>query len=116
MLYSNMPVNCKNVIPMHLDPPPPPKKQELEGAATVEDIGRRLGGGAVDKSLKAYYREFHKVVETSDVVLEVLDARDPLGCRCYQVEQAVMAAGTDKKLILVLNKIGGLRERERKEK
>ena len=72
------------------------------------DIVSRLGGGAVDRSLKVYYREFRKVVETSDVVLEVLDARDPLGCRCYQVEQAVMAAGTDKKLILVLNKIGEL--------
>ena len=86
-------------------------QQELqEAAATMEDTGRRLCSGAVDKSLKVYYREFRKVVETSDVVLEVLDARDPLGCRCYQVEQAVMAAGTDKKLILVLNKIGELRE------
>lgn len=86
-------------------------KQELQEAAAMDDIGRRSGGGVVEKSLKAYYREFRKVVETSDVVLEVLDARDPLGCRCYQVEQAVMAAGTDKKLILVLNKIGELRER-----
>ena len=46
------------------------------------------------------------MVETADVVLEVLDARDPLGCRCVAVEQAVMAAGVRKKLILVLNKIG----------
>ena len=59
-----------------------------------------------DQSLRAYYREFRKVVEASDVVLEVLDARDPLGCRCFQVEQAVLTSGTNKKLVLVLNKIG----------
>ena len=81
--------------------------QQEAVAEEMTTVGRLLGAsGSVDQSLKAYYKEFRKVVETSDVVLEVLDARDPLGCRCYQVEQAVMAAGSDKKLILVLNKIG----------
>lgn len=47
-----------------------------------------------------------KVVEASDVILEVLDVRDPLGCRCPQVEQAVIQSGTNKKIVLVLNKIG----------
>ena len=59
-----------------------------------------------DQSLRAYYREFRKVVEASDVVLEVLDARDPLGCRCVAAEEAILSAGTNKKLVLVLNKIG----------
>ncbi len=27
----------------------------------------------------------YQVVDNSDVVLEVLDARDPLGCRCFKV-------------------------------
>ncbi|XP_023395133.1 guanine nucleotide-binding protein-like 3-like protein isoform X2 [Loxodonta africana] len=54
---------------------------------------------------KAYYKEFHKVVEYSDVILEVLDARDPLGCRCFQMEEAVLQAKGSKKLVLVLNKI-----------
>ncbi|XP_051933285.1 guanine nucleotide-binding protein-like 3-like protein isoform X2 [Hippocampus zosterae] len=58
-----------------------------------------------ESSRKAYYREFKKVVEAADVILEVLDARDPLGCRCPQVEQAVIQSGTNKKLVLVLNKI-----------
>ena len=47
-----------------------------------------------------------QVVDAADVVLEVLDARDPLGSRCPQVEEAVLAAGSNKKLVLVLNKIG----------
>lgn len=49
---------------------------------------------------------FNQVIQVSDVILEVLDARDPLGCRCPQVEQAVVQSGTSKKIILVLNKIG----------
>lgn len=45
------------------------------------------------------------MVEAADVILEVLDARNPLGCRSQEVEQAVIAAGAGKKLVLVLNKI-----------
>ncbi|KAG7275995.1 hypothetical protein CRUP_028552 [Coryphaenoides rupestris] len=41
------------------------------------------------------------VVDASDVILEVLDARDPLGCRCPQVEQAVIQTGTSKKIEIV---------------
>jgi nuclear GTP-binding protein len=47
-----------------------------------------------------------KVVDASDIIIEVLDARDPLGCRCSQVEEAVLTSGRNKKLILLLNKIG----------
>uniref|UniRef100_UPI00358E6555 guanine nucleotide-binding protein-like 3-like protein n=1 Tax=Myxine glutinosa TaxID=7769 RepID=UPI00358E6555 len=58
-----------------------------------------------ENSRKAYYKEFRKVVEIADVVLEVLDCRDPLGCRAAQAEQAVLQAGPRKRLVLVLNKI-----------
>ncbi|XP_068013996.1 guanine nucleotide-binding protein-like 3 [Melanerpes formicivorus] len=59
----------------------------------------------LDKNSKtSFCRELKKVIEASDVVLEVLDARDPMGCRCPQLEQAVTCSG-DKKLLLVLNKI-----------
>ncbi|XP_029006709.1 guanine nucleotide-binding protein-like 3-like protein [Betta splendens] len=69
--------------------------QSLEGNLNFEN----------ENSRKAYYREFRKVVEAADVILEVLDARDPLGCRCPQVEQAVIQSGLNKKIVLVLNKI-----------
>ncbi|KAJ3215926.1 Guanine nucleotide-binding protein-like 3 [Dinochytrium kinnereticum] len=61
--------------------------------------------GRKDNSKKAYYKEFQKVVELSDVILQVLDARDPLGCRALQVEEYVMNAGASKRIILILNKI-----------
>ncbi|XP_033106740.1 guanine nucleotide-binding protein-like 3 homolog [Anneissia japonica] len=59
----------------------------------------------IDSTRRAYYREFKKVLNSADVILQVLDARDPLSSRCTELEQAVLASGLDKKLVLVLNKI-----------
>ncbi|KAL2128788.1 hypothetical protein VTI74DRAFT_8664 [Chaetomium olivicolor] len=61
-------------------------------------------GGA--SSRKAYDKVFKQVVEQADVILYVLDARDPEGTRSRDVEKAVMsAAGSGKRLILILNKV-----------
>lgn len=59
-----------------------------------------------DSSDRAFYKELVKVIEASDVILEVLDARDPLGTRCIDMEKMVMKAGPEKHLVLLLNKIG----------
>ena len=59
-----------------------------------------------DNSKKAYYKEFRKVVEEADVILEILDARDPLGCRTKQIEELILTNFTNKRIILILNKIG----------
>ncbi|KAL5798788.1 hypothetical protein ACOSQ2_003608 [Xanthoceras sorbifolium] len=58
-----------------------------------------------DNSDRAFYKELVKVIEASDVIVEVLDARDPLGTRCVDMEKMVMKAGPDKHLVLLLNKI-----------
>ena len=59
----------------------------------------------IDSSRRAFYREFKEVFETADVILMVLDARDPQGCRVKEVEDSILATGGKKRLIMVLNKI-----------
>lgn len=45
-------------------------------------------------------------MELADVIIEVLDARDPLPCRSQEVENFVRSSGAEKRIILLLNKIG----------
>ncbi|KAL2146676.1 hypothetical protein VTI28DRAFT_2826 [Corynascus sepedonium] len=74
--------------------------EDEDDAGTVIEVQ----GGA--SSRKAYDKVFKQVVEQADVVLYVLDARDPEGTRSHDVERAVMAAaGGGKRLILILNKV-----------
>lgn len=54
---------------------------------------------------KRFKKELGQVLEASDIILEVLDARDPLGCRNREVEAKVLGMSGEKKIILVLNKI-----------
>ncbi|KAK9081358.1 hypothetical protein Syun_031137 [Stephania yunnanensis] len=58
-----------------------------------------------ESSERSFYKELVKVIEASDVILEVLDARDPLGTRCVDMEKMVLKSGPEKHLVLLLNKI-----------
>lgn len=58
-----------------------------------------------DLSRKAYIKILDQVIENSDVILEVLDARDPLTCRNKELENKIKSGKNSKKIILVLNKI-----------
>ena len=60
-----------------------------------------------DVSRKTYNKEFKKVVEQADVVLYVLDARDPEGTRSKDIENMIRESPNgEKQLLLILNKIG----------
>jgi nuclear GTP-binding protein len=54
---------------------------------------------------KKYMRELKKVIEASDIILEILDARDPQGCRNKDIEALIQSMPGEKKIILVVNKI-----------
>ena len=45
-----------------------------------------------------------KVIDSSDVVIQVLDARDPMGTRSKHIEQYMKREKSYKHLIFVLNK------------
>ena len=60
---------------------------------------------ATDNGRRAFFKEFVKVVDASDVIIQVLDARDPLACRSPEVEQFVRRVNPDKRVVLLLNKI-----------
>ena len=50
------------------------------------------------------WNELYKVIDSSDVIIHVLDARDPAGTRCKSVEQYLKNDAPHKHLIYVLNK------------
>ncbi|TFB04075.1 Nuclear GTP-binding protein NUG1 [Trichoderma ghanense] len=71
----------------------------------ASDDGARVSAGQAS-SRKTFDKVFKQVVDEADVVLYVLDARDPEGTRSREVERSVMAAASGgKRLILILNKV-----------
>ena len=53
---------------------------------------------------KRIWGELYKVLDSSDVVVQVLDARDPQGTRCAFLEQHLRRNARHKHLLLLLNK------------
>jgi nuclear GTP-binding protein len=73
--------------------------------ATRQKEAEKRESVAKEESTKGFYKEFKKVVEAADIILEVLDARDPMGCRCPEIEQQILAQDPNKRIILILNKV-----------
>ena len=69
-----------------------------ESTASIKDIFLKAGQS------KRIYNELYKVLDSSDVVIQVLDARDPMGTRSKQVEEHLKKNMRHKHLIFILNK------------
>lgn len=84
-----------------------------EAASSANDVSGEFSEGSgstrtrtKEQIRKHYLRTLHKVIDESDVVVLVLDARDPEGCRSRLVEEEVRRREAEgKKLVFVLNKI-----------
>ncbi|MCI4390016.1 hypothetical protein PGIGA_G00117820 [Pangasianodon gigas] len=82
------------------------KKKKVKKEEKVKAQREARAAVAKEKSSKRFRcSELNKVIEASDVILEVLDARDPMGCRCTQLEEAVLKHKGKKRLLFILNKI-----------
>ncbi|GAA0175354.1 hypothetical protein LIER_28543 [Lithospermum erythrorhizon] len=53
---------------------------------------------------KRIWGELYKVIDSSDVVVQVLDARDPQGTRCYHLERHLKEHCKHKHMVFLLNK------------
>ncbi|XP_015440088.1 PREDICTED: nucleolar GTP-binding protein 2 [Dufourea novaeangliae] len=51
------------------------------------------------------WNELYKVIDSSDVILQVLDARDPLGTRSPPIEKYLKTEKPHKHLMFILNKV-----------
>ena len=54
---------------------------------------------------KRIWAELYKVIDSSDVIIHVLDSRDPEGTLCYSVLDTVRKERSHKQIILVINKV-----------
>ncbi|CAN8066574.1 unnamed protein product [Agarophyton chilense] len=82
-------------------PPDPDAKAGLR----FDDLKNAQRERVFDKGQsKRIWAELHKVVDSSDVVIQVLDARDPMGTRCMYLEKFLKRQCSHKHMILLLNK------------
>ena len=75
-----------------------PTLSEESGETKLKDIFLTAGQS------KRIYNELYKVLDSSDVVIQVLDARDPMGTRSKQVEDYLKKNMRHKHLVFILNK------------
>ena len=85
------------------------KLVEVEIPKTISDNDTDMKEEARDKRLSAgqskrIWEELHKVIDSSDVLVQILDARDPQGTRSKALEEHLKKNCPHKHVVLILNK------------
>lgn len=75
----------------------------VKDEADSKDIVRDWVFGAGQS--KRIWNELHKVIDSSDIILQVLDARDPMGTRSKYIEEFLRKEKPHKHLFFILNKV-----------
>ena len=87
--------------------------ENKNGDGDIDRGGEDTGDGTIDHrsndlftkgQSKRIWAELYKVLDSSDVVLQVVDARNVPGTRCEHVEKHIKAHAAHKQLVIVINK------------
>ena len=71
----------------------------------VPDYKDEIRHAVFEKGLsKRIWEELYKVIDSSDVVIYVLDARNPMGTRTFTLEEHIKRDRPNKHFIFVMNK------------
>ncbi|KAF8327933.1 NUC091 domain-containing protein [Cantharellus anzutake] len=80
---------------------PVPQDDEIPDAPTHADFIEPIFSKGTSRRI---FGELYKVIDSSDVVVHVLDARDPLGTKCDSVLEFIKKEKPHKHVVLILNK------------
>ena len=86
-----------SVYILHLEP----LASSLVEAQTHADYAEPIYAKGTSRRI---YGELYKVIDSSDVILHILDARDPLGTMCESVLEYIRKEKAHKQVVLVINK------------
>jgi hypothetical protein len=83
-----------------------PSSENLSSDVFYAPVTRGRSEPAYSKGQsRRIWGELYKVIDSSDVVIQVLDVRDPMGTRCRSVEKHIKEEKPHKHLVFLLNKV-----------
>lgn len=99
--YASMAESSQVQVDRYLKDPTKDSNTEVDPCADV--LARKEDLFTKGQS-KRIWGELYKVLDSSDVVIQVVDARDVPGTRCFHVENHIRKNAKHKHLIVVINK------------